>query len=160
APDEHVGLGVGTQLGLAVGKALALAQSMGSLSIFEIARRVGRGARSALGIHGFVHGGFLVEGGQQGPDEIGPLLAHLSFPAAWPILRVSGAGAPGLHGAPEREAFGRLPAMPDALTDALCRLVLLGMLPALQARDLQAFGEALHDFNARVGEAFASVQGG
>src|SRR5206468_6735059 len=42
----------------------------------------------------------------------------------------------------------------------LCRLVLLGMLPALAERDWHGFGEALHDFNARVGEMFRSVQGG
>ena len=39
-------------------------------------------------------------------------------------------------------------------------LVLLGMLPALMERDLDTFGEALHDFNARAGEVFAPVQGG
>jgi predicted sugar kinase len=44
--------------------------------------------------------------------------------------------------------------------DALCRLVLLGLLPALAEADLAAFGEALADFNLRVGEMFAPVQGG
>src|SRR5208282_5500231 len=43
---------------------------------------------------------------------------------------------------------------------ALCRLVVLGMLPALVEADLEAFGEAVHDFNARAGETFAAVQGG
>src|SRR5262249_24169117 len=47
-----------------------------------------------------------------------------------------------------------------AHTEALCRLLLFGMLPALAERDLAAFGEALYDFNLRVGEAFAPVQGG
>jgi predicted sugar kinase len=42
----------------------------------------------------------------------------------------------------------------------LCRLVLLGLLPALVERDLDAFGEALYEFNVRAGEAFAPVQGG
>ncbi len=45
-------------------------------------------------------------------------------------------------------------------TEALCRLVLLGMLPALAEHDLAAFGEALYDFNRRVGEMFAPWQGG
>ena len=34
------------------------------------------------------------------------------------------------------------------------------MLPALQERDCQGFGEALYEFNAAVGEMFAPVQGG
>ncbi len=34
------------------------------------------------------------------------------------------------------------------------------MLPALQEGDVQTFGEALYEFNVRVGEMFAPVQGG
>jgi len=34
------------------------------------------------------------------------------------------------------------------------------MLPALAEKDLTAFGEALYDFNRRVGEFFRPVQGG
>jgi predicted sugar kinase len=34
------------------------------------------------------------------------------------------------------------------------------MMAALIERDCSAFGEALYDFNARVGEVFAPVQGG
>ena len=67
-----------------------------------------------------------------------------------------------MHGAAELEAFAHLTMTPNAAarTEALCRLVLLGMLPALAEADLQAFGESLFDFNARAGEAFAAVQGG
>src|SRR5262249_2101823 len=39
-------------------------------------------------------------------------------------------------------------------------LVLLGMLPAVVERDLPTFGEALYDFNRRVGETFRPWQGG
>ena len=42
----------------------------------------------------------------------------------------------------------------------MCRLVLIELLPALAARDLNAFGEALYEFNARAGDAFAPAQGG
>jgi predicted sugar kinase len=34
------------------------------------------------------------------------------------------------------------------------------MLPALAEKDWKTFGEALHEFNARAGETFASIQGG
>jgi predicted sugar kinase len=70
--------------------------------------------------------------------------------------------APGLHGTGEQEAFDRLAgrsAVPEQ-TAVLCRLVLLGLLPAAVERDLDAFGEALYEFNRRVGESFAPVQGG
>ena len=66
---EHAGLGTGTQLGLAVGRALALAWGLQDLEVEQIARRIGRGQRSALGIHGFSQGGFLVEGGKGNSSE-------------------------------------------------------------------------------------------
>ncbi len=52
-PAEHTGLGVGTQLGLAVAKALTVASGEGELSPAELAARIGRGERSAIGVHGF-----------------------------------------------------------------------------------------------------------
>src|SRR5207248_2034095 len=68
----------------------------------------------------------------------------------------------GLHGLAEGQAFERLSrqAVASARTDALCRLVLLSLLPALAERDVAAFGEALYEFNRLVGEAFVPVQGG
>src|SRR5262249_35657950 len=68
----------------------------------------------------------------------------------------------GLHGEQEMDAFARLRQDPaaQASTDALCRLTLLGMLPALIEADCRAFGEALFEFNRRAGELFAPVQGG
>src|SRR5262249_46148593 len=67
----------------------------------------------------------------------------------------------GFFGESEREAFRDLLGRPAlAGIDTLCRLVLLGMLPALMERDLDTFGESLHDFNARAGEVFAPGQGG
>jgi beta-RFAP synthase len=161
AAPEHAGLGTGTQLGLAVSRLLAAAWGL-DLSVAELARRVGRGVRSALGVYGFEQGGFLVEAGKRDDDTLSPLVARVAFPEAWRVVLALPRQAPGLHGPDEQEAFRRLAESGAAPvpTDVLCRLVLLGMLPALAAGDLQAFGEALLDFNARVGEAFARVQGG
>ena len=162
AAPEHMGLGTGTQLALAVARALALAGGLAHLDAPDLARLMGRGLRSALGVHGFVHGGFLVDGGKGEPDALAPLVARVPFPTDWRLVLVLPPSGPGLHGLPEREAFQELAARPPAVadTDALCRLVLLGMLPALREHDLAAFGEALYDFNTRVGAAFAPVQGG
>lgn len=159
---EHVGLGTGTQLGLAVGRAVATAFGLADMDTLEVARRVGRGERSGLGIHGFAHGGFVVDGGKGPATEVAPMLARLEFPEEWRVVLVVPRWTEGIHGREEREAFRRLQeqGFPLATTDALCRLALLGMLPALAEQDLAAFGEALHEFNARVGEAFAPAQGG
>jgi beta-RFAP synthase len=162
APAEHSGLGTGTQLGLAVGRALALASGLPDPDITELARRVGRGRRSAIGVHGFAQGGFLVEGGKRTPQTLAPLLVRLPFPEMWRVLLILVGSSTGWHGDREQAAFRHLLNRPAALasTDTLCRLVLLGLLPALREQDLEEFGEALHDFNARAGETFAAVQGG
>jgi beta-RFAP synthase len=161
-PPEHCGFGTGTQLGMAVARALAEVALTPDRDDAALARRTGRGSRSALGVYGFARGGFLVEGGKRDEAALSPLVARVCFPEAWRVVIAIPPGPAGLHGHRERQAFHQLAAgqVPLTTTDALCRLVLLGMLPALIEEDLDAFGEALYDFNARAGEMFAAVQGG
>jgi beta-ribofuranosylaminobenzene 5'-phosphate synthase len=158
----HVGLGSGSQLGLAVARALAGSAGL-SCDVATLARRVGRGLRSALGVHGFEQGGLLVESGKRTSQGLAPLVARQPIPEDWRwVVVLPPHHAVGLHGGGEVEAFARLKAHAacSQATESLCRLVLLELLPALVERDVDAFGEALYEFNARVGEAFAPVQGG
>ncbi|MCA9269774.1 MAG: hypothetical protein KDA41_14940, partial [Planctomycetales bacterium] len=53
APPEHAGLGVGTQLGMAVAAALDSLFQLEPLPLDETARLMGRGRRSAIGVYGF-----------------------------------------------------------------------------------------------------------
>jgi beta-RFAP synthase len=129
-------------------------------SAVDLARLVGRGQRSALGIYGFDQGGFLVEGGKQGPAKIAPLLTRLAFPEPWRVVLVLPPWKQGLHGQEERTAFGRLDHGACGQTDVLCRLVLLGLLPTILEEDFQGFSESLYEFNHLAGGAFAPVQGG
>ena len=160
APPEHAGLGAGTQLSLSVARAVALANGLPDPPPAELARMTGRGLRSGVGLHGHGLGGLVVDGGRRGPEGCPPLLARLEFPADWSVLVVVPGGPPGLHGPVERSAFDGLPPVPDALTDRLCRLVLLGLLPAVAERDLPAFGVALTELQEHVGRRFAPAQGG
>ena len=173
AVPEHVGLGTGTQLALAIGRGLARLWGLDH-DLATLTRLTGRGRRSGLGAHGFARGGFLVETGKRPSDILAPLAIRLDFPEAWSILLVMPHDRQGLHGSPERQAFESMghaqaqvalgsagrSSLRSANTDALCRLVLLGMVPALLALDADTFGEALYDFNQRAGEPFAVVQGG
>jgi beta-ribofuranosylaminobenzene 5'-phosphate synthase len=162
AAPEHAGLGTGTQLGLATARLLAEGSPVRPRAD-RLALLVQRGLRSALGVHGFEHGGFLVEAGKlPESDLVSPLVARLPFPDDWRVLVAIPPHPAGLHGASEKEAFSVLAERPadESTTDSLCRLTLLGMLPAIQQLDVRAFGEALYEFNVRVGEMFAPVQGG
>jgi beta-RFAP synthase len=162
ASPEHSGLGTGTQLGMAVARGLVAAAGLAAMPASDLALIAHRGVRSAVGVHGFAEGGFLVEAGKREASKVAPLITRLPFPESWRIVLVLPPWAPGLHGGEETDAFGRVRTnpLPLSVTDALCRLILLGMLPALAERDLDSFGEAVHDFNARAGLAFAAVQHG
>jgi beta-RFAP synthase len=60
----HVGLGSGTQLALAVARALAELYGLDT-DARSLARAVGRGKRSAIGTWTFDDGGLVVEGGRR-----------------------------------------------------------------------------------------------
>jgi beta-RFAP synthase len=163
AAPEHMGLGTGTQLGLAVAAVLARACADTSRDVIDLARRVERGARSGLGIHGFARGGFLVDGGKGNGSSIAPLVARADFPADWRVVLIVPPWKQGLHGQAERLAFEhslQQRGIARMREERLCRLVLLGMLPALVERDFRAFSDALFEFNFEAGVAFAPVQGG
>jgi beta-RFAP synthase len=160
--SAHSGLGSGTQLAMAVAQALALLSGDGQANVPTLAGRVGRGKRSAIGIHGFARGGFLVDGGKHSQDEIGRLVARADVPDDWRLLLVTPADSSGtgLSGQEEIDALEQLPGMSLSLTERLCRLVLLEMLPALAQADCEWFGEALFQFGRSVGDYFRPVQGG
>lgn len=159
-PLEHVGLGVGTQLCLAVTRTVLQLAGLPEPGTLELARLTGRGLRSGIGLHGFQQGGLIVDGGRKAEAGIPPLLARLPFPEEWSILIVQPPGERGLHGSDECRAFASLPTIGPDVTDSLCRLVLLEILPAVIERDLQTFGAALSELQAKVGRCFAPAQGG
>ncbi len=160
APADHVGLGVGTQLSLAVVRMVMKLAGDFEPSVESLAELSGRGRRSGIGLHGFVHGGLIVDGGRRDEAHPPPLVARIPFPDDWSILIVQPPGPRGRHGPDELQAFSDLPPLPNRITERLCRLVLLGILPAVvEHRDLPAFGAALGELQAHIGAAFAPVQG-
>jgi beta-RFAP synthase len=159
AAPEHMGLGTGTQLALAIARGLAEAAHATDRSALELAPLVGRGQRSAIGTHGFDLGGFLVDAGRTGEEEIAPLVAWIEFPREWSIVLILPHGQAGVHGLEERHVFEQLHEVPGQ-TEALCRRVLLEMLPALEVGDFYGFAESIYEFNRAAGEPFAPAQGG
>ena len=160
AIPSHVGLGSGTQTALALAAALAALAGEARVPATELARRVGRGLRSALGIHGFEQGGFLVEAGKWEPEEISPLVSRVTFPDEWRLLLITPRDKRGLSGESERSAFAQLGSMPDSMTDRLCRIALMELIPAVQTRDFESVSTALFEFGRLNGEYFAPIQGG
>jgi beta-ribofuranosylaminobenzene 5'-phosphate synthase len=159
APRQHVGLGTGTQLAMSVAVGLhTFFDRAGSAT--ELAQSVGRGQRSAIGLHGFASGGLLVEAGKRRPEEISPLVARIDLPAAWRFVLVCPRRETGLFGPQERMAFERLPPVPLAVTNELCRLAMLHLLPAARCTEFDDFSRALYRFGEAAGLCFAAEQAG
>ena len=158
AIPPHAGLGSGTQLALAVGSAFAALEGLG-LYPREIAARLGRGARSGIGIATFAQGGAVLD---EGPREgkLPNLAARVPFPSAWRVLLIFDAATQGLAGASERAAFETLPDLPAREIAALSRAVTQGALPALAAGDFAAFCRHVGALQACMGAYFAPWQGG
>jgi beta-ribofuranosylaminobenzene 5'-phosphate synthase len=156
----HAGLGSGTQLALAVARALAEQHGL-PVDAPTLARAVGRGLRSAIGTWTFALGGFVLEGGRRpGATGVAPLLTRLPMPPTWRCVIVVPEGEPGLAGDEEAAAFARLPA-PDAhAVERVAHLVLMQLLPALAEADLAEFGAALSEIQRVTGGWFAEAQGG
>jgi beta-RFAP synthase len=160
AIPAHVGLGSGTQLALAVARALAELYGLSSEPV-ALARAVGRGQRSAIGTWTFALGGFVLEGGRRdGSSELAPLISRLPMPASWRCVIAIPEGSPGLSGVAEAEAFRTLPPPPEREVERVAHLVLMQLLPAIAEGDLPAFGAALTMVQQITGGWFAPAQGG
>jgi beta-ribofuranosylaminobenzene 5'-phosphate synthase len=158
AIPSHSGLGSGTQLALAVGSAFAALEGL-SLDPAEIARRLGRGGRSGIGIATFAQGGAVLDSGPA--DGRMPALAERSpFPAEWRVLLIFDRDSRGLAGANEIAAFDALPDFPESKSAELRRRIAESALPALAARDFARFCAEVGYLQACMGAYFAPLQGG
>lgn len=159
AIPEHVGLGSGTQMSLAVGSALNALYGLG-LSVRELAAVTERGQRSGIGIGIFEQGGLVVDGGRGEQTVTPPLLVRMDIPDDWRFILVFDQRGQGLHGAQEVQAFSELPPFPEQEAARLCHLLLMRGLPALAEHDLAGFGDVISQLQSAVGGHFASAQGG
>ena len=160
ALPPHAGLGSGTQLALAVARALAELHGI-DVSVPGLAEAVGRGRRSAIGIWTFAGGGLVVEGGKRRDgDGCGPLLVRMPIPSSWRcVVAVPRAAGVAISGAEETAAFARLPPPAAREVEHVAHLVLIGLLPSLADGDLPGFGRALTEIQRLTGRWWAPVQG-
>ena len=89
----HCGFGSGTQLSLGVAHAVNLLYALG-LDVRALAKVVGRGGTSGIGIAAFQTGGFIVDGGHRFPEQKASFLpssalGDISPPPGSPPLPVS-----------------------------------------------------------------------
>jgi len=159
AIPEHVGLGSGTQMSLAIGWALNAFYDLG-LSVRDIAHLTDRGKRSGIGIGVFEQGGIVVDGGR-GKDTITPpVISHMDIPQDWRFILVLDKRGQGLHGEHEINAFKKLLPFPQEEAQRLCYLLLMQGLPAVAEDNIDQFGDVITQLQHSVGQHFSAAQGG
>lgn len=160
---KHSGLGSGTQLTLAVGTALAKMFGIDA-TVREISGLMGRGKRSGVGIASFERGGFIVDSGRKnaGKDAAAgtpSIIFRRDFPSDWCFVIVIPQTERGLSGREEEKALSGLNPS-RRISEEICRLTQIKLLPALVDRDIVEFGEALTEIDTRTGMFFEKTQGG
>jgi beta-ribofuranosylaminobenzene 5'-phosphate synthase len=166
----HVGLGSGSQLSLAVARAISELHGR-HLPVRELARLVGRGGTSGIGTAAFEYGGFIIDGGHrfgEGGEKTDfrpssasrgvsppPVISRQEFPEDWRILLAIPNLPPGASGGVETDIFRNHCPVPLAEVRELCHEVLMRMLPGIAGRDLELFGSSV---NAIQGLGFKKVE--
>ena len=160
APPDHIGLGIGTQLGLAVVAALSELFNVEYRDAATLAQMSGRGRRSAIGTHGFLHGGLLVDAGKLPDDPLGTLQTRFEMPTPWRFVLIREPAGQGLAGKAEQTAISSLPPVASEVTESLHTLISAEILPAIETEDFSSFSDALYRYGYQAGECFAAAQGG
>lgn len=157
---SHSGFGSGTQTSLATALLVTKMLKLPQPSAEELAASVDRGKRSAIGSHGFLQGGVLVDEGKTDQTPLAPLDLRVEFPEDWRIVTILSHSSRPVFGHHEREAFEQLPPTAVAEREFMTRLVKQVVIPALLEQDYPTFGEALYEFGRRSGQMFQNIQGG
>ena len=159
---RHVGLGSGTQLALAIGLGLAMVCGI-DVDVWDVAMAMGRGRRSGVGTAAFQMGGFIVDAGHRtgrtGREAAPTVVWRRDFPADWRFIVVVPDAVRGLSGRSEEGVFGAL-APSVRISEEVCRITQLRLMPALVEHDIEELGRALTAVDRKTGAYFSDVQGG
>ena len=162
---KYVGVGFHTTLALSIGVGLSKLYGL-NLTVEDVSVIMGRGTITAVGVYAFKTGGFIIEGGfkvEQREKMVPPLIFQSALPKSW-FFVVAVPQESRLKIAKirqkEDEILGNLKVMPKELSDELSRLVLVKLMPAFVEKDLKEFGEALTEFNQKLGRFWRDYQDG
>lgn len=151
----HSGLGSGTQISLAVGK-IILKLHNHDMNASKIARIVGRGGTSGIGVRAFDHGGFIIDGGHridEKPDFLpssassappAPLITRYDFPEDWNIILAIPDVPAGASGPKEVNIFQKYCPIPLNDVQRLSHILLVKMMPSVVEGDLDSFGDSVN----------------
>ena len=151
-----------------------------------LAERTGRGLRSAIGLHGFLHGGLVLDAGHDvaapwtvaasaGASATGEFASEgrewtrsaravstrsTALPSDWRVVLVRPELGPALSGTKEAELLERIGGEPHRERDRMFALASDAMRRVEDGCDLACFAERLSAYMEFAGALFARYQGG
>ncbi len=154
AYEEHIGLGSGTQLSLAIATGICKVYGI-EKDIEELAHIVERGGTSGIGVNAFAYGGFILDAGHSkkvkkdflpsSASKAPPpkILVRYDFP--WDIFLVIPKNKTKVYGNREVNIFKRYCPIPLEEVRKLSHVILMKVLPSIVEEDIEAFGSAINE---------------
>jgi beta-ribofuranosylaminobenzene 5'-phosphate synthase len=156
--EQHVGLGSSTQFLLSIGKAYCEINHLPG-NPRELAKILGRGGTSGIGVAAFEKGGFILDAGHSfGPDQDkqtflpsraaeappAPVIFQSDFPSDWIIDLVVPSHGAGLSGQEEIDFFQTHCPIDPQETASIARVVLSLVIPGVIECDIGTFTRGIN----------------
>jgi beta-ribofuranosylaminobenzene 5'-phosphate synthase len=158
-PPPHSGLGAGTALSLAAGKAVCELYGI-TVPVEGLSGIVGRGGTSGIGTAAFSSGGLIVDGGHSygvngekadfRPSSASPgirpppVIARHPFPDEWQVVLVIPAIGNRVSGTGEQDIFREACPVPREEVQEICHEIVMRLLPGIVRHDLGLFAAAVN----------------
>jgi beta-ribofuranosylaminobenzene 5'-phosphate synthase len=168
----HAGFGSKTQMCLALAYAICKEYDIQYNGVEALARLVGRGGTSGIGVRAFDKGGFILDCGHsfgKGKEKDSclpssasnakpaPLVLRCDIPEDWRFILAMPLNDEGSHGQSEVDIFQSSFPLDEAEIGRVCRVILMQMVPGILEKDIEAFGAAI---NSLQGIGFKKVEVG
>jgi predicted sugar kinase len=125
-----------------------------------------RGARSHIGLFGFLNGGLIFDSGATKGHANLPsvsderILEQHQVPSAWRVLLVTPKTIQPVHGQLEAELIRQCGQRGNENKERMLNLISDAIIPNLTSESFDMAGEAIYEYSVLAGELFRPVQGG
>jgi beta-ribofuranosylaminobenzene 5'-phosphate synthase len=156
---SHAGFGSKTQMSLALAYLICREYDLPYNGVEGLARLVGRGGTSGIGVRAFDKGGFILDCGHsfgEGKEKSSclpssaskakpaPQVLRCEIPEDWRFILVMPLNDEGSHGQSEVDIFQSSFPMDEAEIGRVSRIVLMQMVPGILEKDIEVFGSAIN----------------
>lgn len=154
----HAGFGSKTQMSLALAYIICKEYELPYNGVEGLARLVGRGGTSGIGVRAFDKGGFILDCGHsfgQGREKDSclpssaskarpaPQVMRCDIPEDWRFVLAMPLYDEGSHGQSEVDIFQSSFPLDEAEIGRVCRIVLMQLVPGILEKDIECFGSAI-----------------